>query len=278
MNYLTLFLTEKCTRKCEYCDIGVSSNRRLPDTYLIHKFIPIIRDSEWSRIHLTGGEVSLLDPDTLDFIITTLKCKDIGVNTNGAWFKLGYFDKYYDMVESIQYHPVSEIDIPFDDIFDYKITYNFPIHKKNFHLVGDLLDNHPGIQIKLTPYNEKYETSEFWMSPDEIRYVYSTIYDRPNVTIGTKNIFKLLAKEVPTGSIREYCRSSIVMYPSIDFVNGTIKKCIKSHTRSSSLPLTEENFRNIKNLKFGISNLCDVCTLYLSDVNTIIKEYVRYKA
>lgn len=274
MNYLTLFLTEKCQKRCGYCDIGVMKNRKHIDESLLNQYLPVIAKSEWQYIVLTGGEPALIKEDlffeTLDF----LKFKHIRVNTNGMLFYKGYFEKYYKYINEVQYHPVSEITYNFDVIRDEKITYNFPIHKNNIQYLKSLLDTYYDIPIMLTPYDNKIDDDSLSLSTKDYGEVYSIIKDRDNIKEDTKRLFRFLGNMVHLDFVRNYCFNMIVAYPSIDFVHGRIKKCIRSHTRSDWKPLTMKNFQNLRNLDFENKKICDKCNFFIKDFEQIIRNMI----
>jgi len=266
MNYLTLFLTEQCNRKCEYCDIARIKKQKSINIFLINKFIPIIKESKWNNIVLTGGEPTLVKEDVLDYIINELGDKFLKVNTNGLWIKKGYFEKYYDKVDKIQLHPVSEINEFYDNIIDDKIIYHFPVHKRNIIYLRNFLKRNKDIKIRLAPYDEKYINNDFSLTTMDFIEIYDIIKNFKNITDDTKILFKNLSKNTNYNKLKECC-----FYPSIDFVNGRIKKCIKSHTLSDWFELTEENFNNMKNLKYTNNDICNNCHLFIRDYEKLIR-------
>lgn len=275
MNYLTLFLTEKCNRKCFYCDVGDIKEKRSPSEDYIKQYIPMIAKSDWQSVVLTGGEPALTPPNLLDFIVNQLKFKHVSVNTNGLWFKMKYFDKYYDLIENVQYHPVVEINQDFDIIYDDKIIYNFPIHKNNIKYIKSFIDKYFDIKIKLTPYDNKNGDSSLCLSMEDCKKVFEIIKNTQNIDRGTIQLFRFLSHMLDPNFIRDFCTNSIVAYPSIDFVNGRIKKCIRSHTRSDYVDLTKENFQNLRTLKFHKKDVCDNCLLFVRNFQEIVEMMVK---
>ena len=269
MNYLTLFLTEQCNRKCLYCDIGMMENRKKPNKPTIKKYIPLIKESSWSNIVLTGGEVSLIDSSLLDFIMIELKDKILKINTNGLWFKFKYFEKYYEIVDYIQYHSITEINQKFEPIIDRKITYYFPIHKRNIKYLDDFLNDNKNLIIRLAPYDMKFINNEFSLNKEDFIKIFNIIKKYDNVTTDTKKMFEFLSKNTNIDILKKCC-----FYPSIDFVNCKIKKCIKSHTLSTWIPLTEENFKNIEQLKYVKDDMCNDCFLFVRDHEKLIRKLV----
>jgi organic radical activating enzyme len=269
MNYLTLFLTEQCNRKCEYCDISKIENKKKPNKPTVRKFIPLIKKSSWSNIVLTGGEVSLIDPLLLDFIMTELKDKILKINTNGLWFKFGHFKKYYEITDYIQYHPISEINEHFEPIIDKKITYYFPIHKKNIDYLDDFLNRNRNLVIRLAPYDMKYLNNKYLLSVGDFTEISRIIGKYGNITTDTKKMFDFLSRNNDLTLLKKMC-----FYPSIDFVNCRINKCIKSHSLSTWISLTEENFNNMEQLKYTKDSMCDYCHMFVRDFETIIRKLV----
>ena len=275
MNYLTLFLTEKCNKKCFYCDVGNLKKQKQTDESLIWKFIPMIEMSDWQYVVLTGGEPALAPPEVLKYTIESLGHKHIRVNTNGLWFKMGYYDKYKSLVNEIQYHPVTELNEDFDIIEGENIVYNFPVHKKNIIHLESFLKKYYDIPIMLTPYDNKIGDDSYELSMLDSREIYEIIQYKKNVVNDTIQLFRFLGYIAYPEAIRDFCTNSIVAYPSIDFVNGRIKKCIKSHTRSDYKPLTRENFKNLRNLSYHHNEICDNCMLFVRNFMQIIREMIK---
>lgn len=274
MNYLTLFLTERCQKDCFYCDIGRMPARRKTDEPLLNKFLPYIAQSDWQNIVLTGGEPALVGETVFSKVLDELKFKHVRVNTNGWLLYHGFFERYYDLINEVQFHPVSEISFNFDVFSDEKIIYNFPIHKRNIKYLRKFLDTYHNIPIMLTPYDDKIGDPTLSLDTKDCADVYEIIKNRENIKKETITLFRILSNILDPDFIRNFCSNKIVAYPSIDFVNGRIKKCIKSHTRSDWKPLTIKNFQNLRNLHFEHNEICNNCMLFVKDFEFILRKMI----
>jgi len=256
---LTLFLTEQCSRKCTYCDIGNMKYRSKPSLSYIKKYLPIIsKMSNIDKIVLTGGEPGMLNEVTLDFIFETIKQKHIQVNTNGLFLKR-YYNKYKNYIDNVMYHPVSEIteEIKYEPNID-NIQYHFPVHKKNIKYLTNFLDRYPHIIFEVSPYDSKIEQNDLKLKLNDFITIYNIIKNR-NATNYSKTIFNRIIKLWDLkDNYRELCISKFREH-SIDFVNGKIKKCICSHTNSSWVFLSTNNLNNLNNLKFDKAESCYNC-------------------
>lgn len=144
-------------------------------------------------------------------------------------------------------------------------------------MVRSLQETYRNIVIRLTPYNEKHESDEFALSSEDYKKVYSVIMGAGNIEDNTKYVWKILDGGMNISKIKDFCSKVSNIYPSINFVDGTIQKCIKSHTRCQGVPLNVENFNNINNIDFGYNEVCDACTLFVGDFQGMCREYVRYQ-
>ena len=274
MKYLTLFLTELCNRKCPYCDIGNMKERKNINEDLLNEFLPLIADSKWESIVLTGGEPTLIGEELLSKILITLKDKYVKINTNGELFWKKLFVKYDEYIDKVQYHPVSEINQTFVKIDDPKVIHYFPLHHKNVKYLKKFLEYMNKLPVMFTPYDDKIGDDSYNLTKEDCKEIYDLISKTNNVTEDTVELFRLLSINPGLDLIRNFCFNNMVTYPSIDFVNGRIDKCIRSHTRSDWKPLTVDNFHNIKNLWFDDNKVCKECCLFLRDRKDIIKEMI----
>jgi organic radical activating enzyme len=273
MKYLTLFLTEKCTRSCAYCDIPTIKKKKSLDLVLLRSYYDLINDSSFSKIVLTGGEPGTLSEDILSEIFNEIRIP-ISVNTNGEFIKRGYFKKFYDKFVDVQYHPVTEINKRINLFsLDQKIRYHIPVHKDNIILLPQFLDNYKIVDFEIAPYDSKNGDISRVLDISDFKLIYYIIKDR-NVTNQTKINFRRLSKLDNIDSFRKACINKFHFFPSIDFVNSRIKKCICSHTRSSSIELNISNFNKLNNgeLKFEKSNLCDYCCMVIEKFDEILKD------
>lgn len=272
MKTLTLFVNEQCNRKCVYCDIPKLKDQKPFDKQLFKKFIPLINNSNFEKIVITGGEVGLLDKDRIDLIFQINK--DIEINTNGVFIQK-YFGQYRDQICKVVYHPVSEINQ--DILFDYtdtKIQYLVPIHKNNIKLLDKFLYDYSHIIFELSPYDSKYN-DKFKLSTDDYKRVLSIINNHENITYSTIQTFSRLVKIRSLHYLRELCNCNLFM--EIDFINGFINNCVCSYTRSTKFPLTEENFSNIDKLNFEKPDICDTCLSIVVWFDILIRNKIDEK-
>ena len=282
MSWLSLFLTQKCNRKCSYCDIGQIplSQRRTLQEDLIETYIPLISQQQiFQNIGLTGGEVGYLDYDILNYILNQLKNKHVVINTNGLFIQR-YFDKFYDLIDMFVYHPTDEISDNVDRMIDDpKVIHLFPIHKQNLHILPDFLESSKDYNISFSPYDSKFEfeNDPYCLTKDDLKYIYDTITCYEN--IHNKEYFKdLININYDTLQMyREACFKHIEIYPSVDFVNGLIKKCVCSHTRSAAVDLTKSNFIRLLNnaIDFSPMNMCDTCLHVLQYKHDIMSRIIH---
>lgn len=282
MSWLSLFLTQKCNRQCNYCDIGQIpiKDRKHLDWDLLETFLPlIVKQTMFNKIGLTGGEIGYLNEDQLTFILESLNQKYTIINTNGLFMKR-YFEKFYSLIDLFIYHPVEEIQ-PFisDMINDEKVIHLFPIHKQNLQLLPQFLETHKQYKISLSPYDSKFDFKDdpYKLSRIDLHYIYKLVCDYDNIV--NKTYFQDLVniKDDTLKLYRQVCFNRIELYPAIDFVNGLIKKCVCSHTRSSSVELTQSNFLRLLNnaLTFDTMDLCDNCLHIIQYKHALMNHVIR---
>lgn len=264
MKVLTLFINERCNRQCSYCDIPQIKNKSNVNIELIKKYIPYINQSDFDRVVLTGGEIGLLDNKTIELLLSIEK--DIGINTNGLFLKR-YWDEYQDKICAVTYHPVSEINEEIKIKYSNpKIHYLVPVHKNNINFLESFLEQNKEIEFTVSPYDSKHN-DENTLSKDDCQKILQIIRGK-NVNNQTIKTFELILK-LDLDVVRASCNCNLFM--SIDFVRAVINNCVCSHTRSSTVPLTLENFKNISNIKFQQAEMCDTCLSCVGWFNELIK-------
>lgn len=102
----SLFITELCNKRCNYCDIPDIRYPKDSITEFIETYLPMIDKHNFESYTLTGGEPAKSHNVDLVFDIIT---KPIKVNTNGLFIEKGYFDKYYDQIDELSIHPICEM-------------------------------------------------------------------------------------------------------------------------------------------------------------------------
>ena len=202
--------------------------------------------------------------------------KLITVNTNGLFFKRGYWDKYKDKINRVLYHPISEIDQDIPVIYyETNIQYLVPVHANNIYLLDSFLKKYCYINFEISPYDSKLKT-DLVLTKKDFNRILKIILNRKNVTESTINTFKRLISlsEDSIINTRNLCNN---IYKEIDLVKGLINNCICSYTRSSKIPLTEENFKNINDLVFRTTNLCNNCLSCIVWFDEIIHNSIKGK-
>lgn len=272
MTHLTLFLTELCNNNCEYCDISKIKKRKSLNINILRDYYSLINSSGYHKIVLTGGEIGLLPESIIAEILNNITIP-ISINTNGTFIRKNYFDKFYDKIFEIQYHPVTEINKSIKQIIiDKKIKYRIPIHKKNIFLLNDFLNKYNDIIFDIAPYDSKSNISGFLLTHEDFILIWDIIKNK-NVTSSTLKTFKILKDFSDFSILRNRCFNNYYMFPSIDFVNSKIKKCICSHSLSPSIELTKFNFELMKtnNISFTRNDLCSKCYQLIYNFNKLIR-------
>jgi len=279
--WLSLFLTQKCNRACRYCDIGniPFKNRKGFDSANFDDFIMQISENGfYEHIGFTGGEIGLLSKNILDHLFYHLYHKFITVNTNGTFIRR-HLDRYTHFVDQIIYHPIEDISWPIKMKIkdDPRIIYQFPVHHYNLVYLEQFLDDNCDLKISLAPYDYKDIASEGFSLTEEDVSRFVDIVSKFSNVVNIKNILNLQSLSLKSvEGYRKLCAGNICLYPSIDFVNGQIRKCVCSHTRASSVPLTSENLDMLFKgaLTFSRSALCDTCYHVLSYKDELLRKSI----
>jgi len=249
---IVMFLTEKCNMNCFYCDIGQIEDQKDTDKELLEKYFPLLngRDDFAKNITITGGEPGLVDSDILHFIFTEVKpCHDVRVNTNGTFIGNGYFDKYYDKIKWVGYHPTVDIEnleyiihkLEPDD----KIDIFQPVHKKNLGKIAEVVKTNPDFKFTIMPVHEKtYFDEAYRFQKDDYLALYKEICDIPNVEPGSKNLaFRMWMLDEENLKIqRKHCGNAQI-HPTFDFAAKQIMRCPISRKYTDKIDLCEENFK-----------------------------------
>jgi organic radical activating enzyme len=243
---MSLFLTELCNKNCYYCDIPYIDNPKDTNKDLLFKFLPIIENNgSFEGYTITGGEPGLVSIDVLDFIFNTIDPKRhrIKVNTNGTFFKNGYYDKFIDSISEVGYHPIIEPnqDLPFNCV-DEKIVVYIPFHRKNMHHIPDLLKRYPLINFNPIPYISKkdFDNEDYVIEAKHILELKEKIKSFSNVANGTFTTFLTRVDPRTYDVFRLVCQNSATRY-SFNFATGYIGRCPESVTLNDRMEMTEEN-------------------------------------
>ena len=221
MYTLTFFITERCNRKCEYCDVPTIENPKDIDIELFLKYTPIINNSKIRYITLTGGEPGLLDEETLKIIFDNISCP-VNVNTNGTFIERGYYDRWKNRIKLLSYHIIEEVEHKID------CQYILVSHKKNQDFIKRMCKQHPEIEFVIRKYENKKNITD--LSFDEEQQMIQ------------QNI------------------GCFVAIKEIDWVNGYLHDCCKNITLSPKRKLNEKNLIDfMKNTKAEYFHMCDYC-------------------
>ena len=246
---VTLFLTEICNKTCPYCDIPKLKKQRDINEELFYKYFPIINKSDnFKWFTITGGEPGLVNPDIWEFLFSDLNHLT-RVNTNGVFFDKGYFDKYYDHIYEIGYHPVVDLGDPLPHVCaDPKIKIYMPYHKLNYHLLEDFINRYPKNELNLIPYIRKfYELDDPYVLDDcDYMNIYTLIKDKPNVNQTSKDVVYALGYKTKSCIYqgRLLCQNSNIR-AVVNFVNGTIHRCPESITLTDTKPINTDNIEKM---------------------------------
>ncbi len=276
-----LFLTEKCNKDCFYCDIGQLENQKEPDPSLLYHFFPLIngKDDIVKKFTLTGGEPALAPVEMLDYIFDTVcKCHIVQVNTNGEFFRKGYFDRWYEKIHYIGYHPSIEVGDDIDPyIVDKKITIYQPIHRKSLKYIKDMCKRYKEVKFNLIPILTKYmfdNWEDYILRKEDYEWLFKELHDLDNIEYSTLfGIYYGSFYDNKTLNMhRQICGNSHI-HPTLDFVNKVIRRCPISYTFNDIVPLTDENFIKLMNFNLfrdaSYDQSCSMC-------NDVLRYYASY--
>jgi hypothetical protein len=221
---ISVFLTQRCDRKCEYCDIGKINNPKDMDLDLFLKYIPYIKERfKPKSINLSGGEIGLLSEEVLDVVFKELN--GIRVNTNGLFVKRGYYDKYKDKISEVFYHIIDDKNV----IEVEKGVYTIVLHNKNLDEVNYLYDKYKHLDPLILLYRMKNK-------------------DRKDLLLN-----KVKFRPVPESGCR-------VAKKVIDFVRGYMLDCCESYLTSPKTKISEDRIVDFLEKKTARSYyLCGSC-------------------
>lgn len=238
MHNISLFLTEHCNQKCDYCDIPDIQNPQHYNPKLWSLFINKILSFN-HNIVLSGGEPGLLSEDQLYFIFKSFNNIQVDVNTNGLFLEKNYHKTFSKYIKKINHHLIHTNSKTYTDL---RISTNSIITKNNFNQYNNnsTLIIPKNNNLNLIPTGEQI----------------SSIYN--------KNIYKINQKYLRTLKCSVATRS-------INFVRGTIHQCCKSISLSPSVPLSNENLQIYLNSKYSDTFFsCKYCTKFFENINSSI--------
>ena len=250
---ICVVLGERCNWTCGYCDRPRIQDIKDVNRSLLVKYYFKIAD--WAKmnsipLHISGGETGLIPDHILDYVFS---CNyPIVVETNGEFFKKGYFKKYYDEIDKVLYHCVSNLNEEIEvDIIDPKIIHLIVIHRKNIKLLkGFLRSNYKsGMNWWFQYFYAKVpgDQEEYALQPEDYVYLiknFSTFVDKEELF--SRGLYYYNEKKL--NKLREQCFRKL-HFVGFDLVNGRIKFCKQSHSYTAYTELNDDNFDKLINEK-----------------------------
>lgn len=243
---ICVVLGERCNWTCGYCDRPRIEHIENVDRELLTKYY--FKIAGWAKInniplHISGGETGLISKDTLDYVFTYNY--PITVETNGEFFKKGYFEEYYDKIDKIIYHCVPELDQDIEiKISDSKLVNLIVIHRKNIKLLKDFMVRNYKVGSKwwFQYFYTKVpgDQDEYALQPEDYMYLLKTF---PSF-VDKEELFSRglhYYNEKKLNMLRERCFRKL-HFVGFDLVNGRIKFCKQSHSYTAHTELNDESF------------------------------------
>jgi len=243
---ICVVLGERCNWTCGYCDRPrIQDIKSVDRSYLIKYYFKIARWAKENNIplHISGGETGLIPEHILEHIFSYNY--PVVVETNGEFFKKGYFEKYYDDIDRVIYHCVSELDQEIEiDIINRKVTHLIVIHRKNVKLLkGFLKKNYKlGMKLWFQYFYTKVpdDQTEYALQPKDYVYLIKTF---PSF-VNKEELFSRglhYYNEKKLNQLRERCFRKL-HFVGFDLVNKRIKFCKQSHSYTAHTELNDDNF------------------------------------
>lgn len=254
---LALLVTEKCNKKCWYCNFPQIKKPKDAPISLITKYIPYLETFDSFDFYtITGGEPGLIDPVIFDYLFNTISIHPIRINTNGEFVKRGYFQKYYHYLDIMGLHATIDLeDIPEELVLPFeefsKVWYYIPIHSQNYKYIQTYLYRYENLQFSLIEFQNKWRDKpkyeKYRLTQDMYKEIYDKIYRLPNIADCCKLLFYRLGFQSKT--VREQHRHACsigYIQPVINFATKKIQHCVNNYTDSSQQ--VELNTPNLKSL------------------------------
>lgn len=243
----SLFITERCNKRCNYCDIPQKKFQMDSWKFLIENILPIIDQGDFDCYTITGGEPTLSSNLDLVFDIIT---KPVKVNTNGLFLD-EYFEKYYDRIDEVGLHLMES---PYDPIpyhpaiYDEKVTLYIPVDNTSYQIAGRLARENSKLIFNFIPHIRKREddVGHNCLTIDDMKKLWVDLCDLPNVQASSLKLIKNMSEDT-INSYRTFCQNSNVRY-LFDFVQGRIYRCAKSRVHNDSVEMTEDNIMKVHNM------------------------------
>lgn len=174
-----ILLTSRCSESCDYCDFPslknpINASKENID-YFLKYIVPRDKLFNYPYLGLVGGEIGLLDMETLDYFFTPFLEKGITFNimTNGLFLKKDYHKRYKCMIRSITYHIIHahKYDEAIKYVFDMDVPtkMSFVAHHFNLDEVPSLV--HKGVDIQ--PYTNRPLRNQFCLDTNDKKYIES---------------------------------------------------------------------------------------------------------
>jgi organic radical activating enzyme len=243
----SIFITEVCNLSCEYCDIPLQEKRLDCNKELLLKYLPVLDTYDFECYTLTGGEPGLSSCIDDFFNIVT---KPVKVNTNGVFFKMGYYKKYYDKIQEVGYHAIKNPGEPIPDsplLREEKVTLYIPFDNYNWIYIPQMVKDNQDIRFNFIPYirKKKGDSNIRTLTLDNMRELYKRICIYNNTqSSGLASLINDLDHS-KLEMYRKFCQNSNTRY-LFDFVKGHIYRCAKSRVHNKRVEMNDENIEKIK--------------------------------
>lgn len=316
LNYfetITLFLTEKCNEKCPYCDLTYKADSEkvgyngLKYWDIVSPYLDKYND-RIGKLSFTGGEPGTLEKKDFDPLVSDIHNLGfkIKVNSNGLFIRKGYFDDYFDDIDTIGLHPFKELPHYFVDelenvVSSYKeaflsgkVVLYILLTERDVPIFINSLDSlvykFPKLLINPIPYvgfGDKEIDGRYTLSKNSWYALYRCTYNHPAITSSFRSICfsfvrdSLSAKD-GLNKKRGLCKQ-IPIKGVLNLSRGTIHRCPEMITTTKNVQLNKENLAD-----FFLGNLwknsdddptCTRCTYfphYLNNfVNILYKRHIN---
>lgn len=249
-----ILLTSRCSEQCDYCDFPLLENpsdaTKENIDYFFKNIVPRDRLFRYTRLGLVGGEIGLLDMDTLDYFFTPFVGKGITFNimTNGLFLKKDYHKRYKNMIHSITYHMIhaGKYNETTKYVFnsDVPTEIAFVAHHFNLEEVQGLVRK--GINIQ--PYTNRPLRNQFCLTGEDKKFIESVTNIRfRSVPAMAKSCIERHSRSMAvydlTTNVKRLCCRTYIHSPYITF--GDLMR-IKEDTHMSNCFGYAHNMENIQ--------------------------------
>lgn len=198
MRYKCVITTFQCNWNCNYCAARYKryQNCKMKSDDEIVEIVSEKINNHEGRISLTGGEPGLMSSYFYDSLFKKLN-KKVNVNTNGMWFKRGYYEKYSFYVDSIIYHCVKELT---NNIEHWKYCYHddvYPvvvIHSKNIKYIKGFLQRYPNFKIGLR-LSINLAKNEYDLSLENLKQLVEELKGLNNYNIDWYSLTQMMSRK-----------------------------------------------------------------------------------